>query len=152
VKKRLVTPVARIKRQTSNPYKNIKRQAGKRSGLEVQIEAALFGVCVFKGEKQITPIPYTQSKERKYHPDFQLENGIIIEAKGWFKTSDRQKHLAIKYQHPNLDIRFVFSNPQNKIGKKSNTTYAMWCEKNGFKFSKGTVPAEWINEPKQTTS
>jgi hypothetical protein len=135
---------------TSNPYKNIKRQGGKRSGLEVQIEDALFGVCSFKGEKQIDPIPYTQSKDRKYHPDFQLENGIIIEAKGWFKSSDRQKHLCIKYQHPHLDIRFVFSNPNNKIGKKSNTTYAMWCEKNNFKYAKGVVPQAWIEEPKVT--
>lgn len=135
---------------TSNPYKNIKRQAGKRSGLEVQIEDALLGVCSFRGEKQITPIEYTISKPRKYHPDFLLANGIYIEAKGWFKSSDRQKHLAIKYAHPHLDIRFVFSNPNNKIGKKSNTTYAMWCERNGFKYAKGTVPPEWIKEPGPT--
>jgi hypothetical protein len=140
------------KSSPSNPYKNIKRTQGKRSGLEVQIADALFGVCTFEEEKDIEAIPYTQSKDRKYHPDFRLPNGIIIEAKGWFKSSDRQKHLCIKHQHPHLDIRFVFSNPQNKIGKKSSTTYAMWCEKNGFKYAKGTVPTEWINEPKRITS
>lgn len=141
-----------MRRATSNPFKNIKRSKGKRSGLEEQIADALFGVCRFLDEKQIAAVPYTQSKDRKYHPDFLLENGIYIEAKGWFKSSDRQKHLCIKHQHPELDIRFVFSNPNNKIGKKSNTTYAMWCEKNGFKYAKGTVPQEWINEPRPTTS
>lgn len=139
--------------RSSNPYKNIKRTQGKRSGLEVQIADGLSCAGVdFDEEKDIEAIPYTQSKDRKYHPDFRLPNGIIIEGKGWFKSSDRQKHLCIKFQHPELDIRFVFSNPNNKIGKKSNTTYAMWCEKNGFKYAKGTVPQEWINEPRRITS
>jgi hypothetical protein len=134
------------KSSPSNPYKNIKRTQGKRSGLEVQIADALFGVTLFEEEKDIDAIPYTQSKDRKYHPDFRLPNGIIIEAKGWFKSSDRQKHLCIKYQHPALDIRFVFSNSKNKIGKKSSTTYAMWCERNGFKYADKVVPAAWIKE------
>lgn len=146
-------PVRLKARPTSNPYRHIKRESGKRSGLEVQIDADLSALGVaFKGEKEIPSVEYTILKPRKYHPDFELPNGIIIEAKGWFKTSDRQKHLAIKYQHPELNIRFVFSNPNNKISKKSNTTYAMWCEKNGFKYAKGTVPQAWINEPKRTTS
>lgn len=143
----------KTRRPTSkNPYRHIKRTDGKRSGLEVQIADALFGVCIFQEEKDIDAIPYTQSKDRKYHPDFRLENGIIIEAKGWFKSADRQKHLCIKYQHPDLDIRFVFSNSRNKIGKKSHTTYAMWCENNGFKFADKFVPAEWIKEEKKWKS
>ena len=100
----------------------------------------------FREEKDITAIEFTNSKVHKYHPDFELPNGVIIEAKGWFKTADRTKHLAIKYQHPDKDIRFVFSNPNTKIGKQSKTTYAMWCERHGFKYSHGTVPKEWINE------
>jgi hypothetical protein len=137
------------RRTSSSPYKHIKRKQGKRSGLEVQIADALFGVCVFEEEKDIPAIPYKQTKDRKYHPDFRLPNGIIIEAKGWFKTTDRQKHLCIKYQHPDLDIRFVFSNSKNKIGKKSSTTYAMWCEKNGFKYADKVVPQAWIEEGKK---
>ena len=66
--------------------------------------------------------------------DFILPNGIIIEAKGQFVSSDRSKHKLIKEQHPDLDIRFVFSNSRTRIGKKSKTTYAMWCDRFGFNF------------------
>lgn len=100
----------------------------------------------FKEEKEIEVIEYQQSKSRKYHPDFQLANGIYIECKGWWKSEDRQKHLCLKYQHPHLDIRFVFSNSNTKIGKKSKTTYGMYCEKNGILYADGEVPKEWINE------
>lgn len=133
-----------------NPYAHIKKTGGKRSGLEVQVAAALDDLKIaYKGEKELEPIPFSMLRARKYHPDFQLPNGIIIEAKGWFKTEDRTKHLVVKHQHPHLDIRFVFSNPNNKIGKKSNTTYGMWCEKYGFKYAQGTVPVEWTKERKK---
>ena len=42
---------------------------------------------------------------------------------------DRRKHLAIQKQHPELDIRFVFSNAQAKLYKGSKTRYSGWCEK-----------------------
>jgi hypothetical protein len=83
----------------------------------------------------------------KYTPDFRLlRNGIIVETKGRFVTADRQKHLLIKAQHPNLDIRFVFDNPNARISKQSRTTYAMWCEKYGFRYAKKSIPQEWIDE------
>lgn len=130
-----------------NPYGHIKRSEGKRSGLEVAIAAALRSAgAEFREEKDIEAIEYQQSKSRKYHPDFQLPNGIYIESKGWFQSKDRQKHLALKYQHPDKDIRFVFSNSNTKIGKKSKTTYGEWCRRNGFKFADKEVPLEWINE------
>lgn len=86
------------------------------------------------------------AKGATYTPDFILPNGIIIEAKGRFITADRQKQLLIKDQFPDLDIRFVFSNPNNKIGKKSSTTYAMWCDKNGFKYAQELIPIDWLKE------
>lgn len=133
--------------RSSNPYAHIKKKDGKRSGLESAVAADLeFKGVAFQGEKDIEVIEYRNLKVKKYHRDFQLPNGINIETKGWFKTADRTKHLCIKSQHPELDIRFVFSNPNAKIGSKSKTTYAMWCEKNGFKYAKGLVPQEWINE------
>lgn len=131
-----------------NPYAHIKRTAGKRSGLEVEVASALSAAGVpFEGEKQIAAISYS-TKAKKYHPDFRLANGIYIESKGWFKAADRTKHLTIKYQHPHLDIRFVFSNPNTKLTKSSSTTYATWCDRHGFLYAKGLVPVEWINEPK----
>lgn len=87
------------------------------------------------------------AKATRYTPDFVLPNGIIIETKGRFVSKDRTKHKDIKKQYPDLDLRFVFSNPNQKIGKRSKTTYAMWCEREGFKFARAPVPEEWINEP-----
>ena len=61
-------------------------------------------------------------------------------------TSDR-KHKLIKKQFENkFDIRFV-SNPNARIGKKSKTTYADWCERYGFKYA-ADIPQSWIDEKK----
>jgi hypothetical protein len=120
---------------------------GYRSGLEEQVSATLRkdGVA-FSYESHV--IRYSKpARVARYTPDFILPNGIIIETKGRFVTADRQKHLLILDQHPNLDIRFVFSNPRSRISKTSKTSYAMWCEKHGFLFAKVHIPTDWIAEP-----
>ena len=121
-----------------------RRKDGKRSGLETQVATQLDKAGVrYTYEKEV--INYIKPlKPAKYTPDFVLSNGVIVETKGRFVTADRQKHKLIKEQHPTKDIRFVFSNPNAKIGKKSTTTYAMWCDKHGFKFAKGFIPKEWL--------
>jgi len=92
-----------------------------------------------------TRIPY-QRKVSTYTPDFELHNGIIVETKGRFVGADRSKHLLIKAQHPNLDIRFVFSNSKSKLYKGSKQTYGGWCDKHGFKYSDKVIPKEWLDE------
>lgn len=122
-------------------------RAAYRSGLEVAIAAAL-SVAGIDGRYEQAVIPFTQpAKARKYHADFVLPNGIIIESKGLFASEDRQKHEWLKAQHPELDIRFVFSNPNAKLYSGSPTTYAMWCAKRGFRFAKKEIPQEWLDEP-----
>lgn len=79
-----------------------------------------------------------------------MKNGIIIEAKGLFDVKDRQKHLFIKEQYPDLDIRFVFQNPKNKLYSGSKTTYADWCDKYGFKWAAKVIPASWFTERKKS--
>lgn len=86
-------------------------------------------------------------KPSRYTPDFPLPNGILIEAKGWFTSADRQKHRYIQACHPDLDIRFVFAKPHNTLGKLSTTTYADWCDKHGFLWADGVIPDEWLKEP-----
>lgn len=119
---------------------------GYRSGLEEAVAEQIAGAglpVLFEQEK----IEYSKpARKAKYTPDFKLPNGIYIETKGRFVTEDRQKHILIKDQHPHLDIRFVFSNPNTKISKKSPTTYAMWCDKHGFKYAAKRIPVEWMNE------
>jgi hypothetical protein len=116
-----------------------------RSGLEERIAKDLHdqGIAFDYEERRVK---YLLSEHRSYKPDFELPNGIIIEAKGRFKPEDRKKHLLIKEQHPDLDIRFVFSNPNAKLGKGAKSTCADWCDKYGFKYSKEKIPLEWLNE------
>lgn len=127
---------------------NVGLRLGFRSGLEERVNAELTEQGL-DGEYEKVKIKYTRpSKDSTYTADFRLPNGIIVETKGQFVTADRQKHCLIKEQHPDKDIRFVFDNPNARIAKKSKTTYAMWCQKNGFLYAKKSVPLEWIAEPK----
>ena len=91
-------------------------------------------------------IQYKVEEEKTYTPDFILSNGIVIEAKGYFRAGERKKYLQIKKSNPDLDLRFVFQNANNKINKRSKTTYAQWAEKNGFKWADKTIPMSWLEE------
>jgi hypothetical protein len=124
---------------------------GFRSGLEEDVSKAL--------EKAGVPFTYEKCKiryiqpasEHQYTADFELlDNGIIVETKGLFLIADRKKHLLIKRQHPHLDIRFVFSNSRQKIRKGSRTTYADWCNKNGFLYADKEIPEHWLKEKRRS--
>ncbi len=119
-----------------------------RSGLEEKVakNLTLRGVgFLFESEK----VKYTPPlKEHTYTPDFKLDNGVLIEVKGYLTSEDRKKMRCVKEQHPELDIRMLFGRAQNRINKGSPTTYAMWAEKYGFKWAELMVPQEWIDEPK----
>lgn len=122
---------------------------GHRSGLEDRLAEqikSIDGKEVYESRYLTYKIP---ESVHKYTPDFILSNGIIIEAKGLFEADDRKKHLLIKQQYPHLDIRFVFSNPRNKLYKGSKTTYADWCDKYGFKYASKTIPPAWFKERKK---
>lgn len=126
---------------------------GWRSGLEEKNALALRSAnCPFKYEALVVPFIQPE-KLRKYTVDFTLlNNGIVVETKGRFVSADRQKHLLVQAQYPDLDLRFVFGNPNARIAKKSATTYARWCESNGFLYAKLTVPLAWMQEPPNSKS
>lgn len=124
--------------------KAVAAKYGFRSGLEMEIDKSLKSRGI-DGEYEQHIIKYTKPEtHHKYHPDFKLPNGIFVETKGRFLTADRKKHLLIKAQHPELDIRFLFQNSKTRISKSSKTTYADWCIKYGFKFADKEIPAEWL--------
>ena len=124
--------------------KQVAAMYGFRSGLEMQIDEELKSKGI-DGEYEKHIIKYTKPEtQHKYHPDFKLPNGIFIETKGRFLTADRKKHLLIKAQYPELDIRFLFQNSKARISKSSKTTYADWCIKHGFKFADKEIPADWL--------
>lgn len=117
---------------------------GFRSGLEMDISESLKSQGI-DGEYEKHIISYIKpATNHKYHPDFRLPNGIYVETKGRFLTDDRKKHLLIKEQHPEIDIRFLFQNSKTKISKASKTTYADWCVKHGFIYADKVIPEEWL--------
>jgi len=123
-------------------------QKGYRSGLEEKVSRQL-EASGLQWSYESMKIKYLEPETwHTYTPDFPLGKNaqIIIETKGRFQSDDRKKHLMIKAQHPELDIRFVFENPNTKINKVSKTSYADWCNKYGFKWAVKLIPQEWLDE------
>ena len=116
-----------------------------RSGLEVEAAAYLKDRQKIVAYEKLK-IEWEDLKYRTYTPDFELDNGIIIETKGIFSAADRRKHLEVQRQHPKLDIRFVFSNARSKLYKGAKSRYCDWCDKYGFQWSHRVIPEEWLEE------
>ena len=124
-----------------------KRTLKFRSGFEKTLATQLRRSKV-KFEYETIKLPYVLKKN--YIPDFILDNRIIIEAKGRLTVHDRTKMIAVKLNNPDLDIRFVFQKPFNKIRKNSPTTYAKWAEKNGFPWANERIPKQWLTKRKKS--
>jgi len=91
----------------------------------------------FKYESE--KIPYVLAGH--YIPDFIVHTSlgkIYIEAKGYFRPEAKRKMVAVKRQHPELDIRLVFYS-----ASKTNLAFA---ERHGFKYAVETIPKEWLDE------
>ena len=100
----------------------------------------------YHNKLEYEPIKLSYTLEKTYVPDFRLANGIIIEAKGKFDADMRRKMLAVKRAHPELDIRFVFQNAQNKLSKKAKMRYWEWSELHKFPWAEGSIPPAWFKE------
>lgn len=119
---------------------------GFRSGLEEKVAEYLTSKGVgFSFETLKVPYVRPETKHT-YTPDFILDNGIIIETKGRWLLDDRKKHLLIRKQHPDLDIRILFQNANAKISKGSKTSYADFCEKHGIPYAHREIPEAWLKE------
>lgn len=117
------------------------RALGYKSGFEKTLALSLEKRnAKFKYE----PVKLNYVQEHVYIPDFVLDNGIIIEAKGLFDQQTRSKMLAVKRQHPEKDIRFVFQAGDKKLSKNSKVSYLQWAEKNGFPAVNKEIPDEWL--------
>lgn len=135
-------------------------QATHRSGLEVKVAEQL-NKCkaTYEFEPKEGKIVYeVPSSIHTYTPDFVITSKsgktIIVETKGIWDYADRYKHLLIRQQHPDLDIRFVFTRSKQRIRKGSTTTYADICSGLGRSPFKGVcwqyadkrIPSEWLDE------
>lgn len=79
-----------------------------------------------------------------YTPDFWIPSSkLFIETKGRFTAADRRKMLAVISENP--DDRFVMLFMRdNKIHKRSNTTYTEWCSANNIECAVGEPKEEWL--------
>jgi hypothetical protein len=92
---------------------------------------------IFKYEGE--HIPYVLA--RHYIPDFIIytkSGKIYLECKGYLRPEHKCKMVAVKRQHPNLDIRMLFY--------AFNKKYITWAEKNNIRYAIGTIPKEWLDE------
>ena len=135
----------KTKRGLKNPKKRRSSSRRYRSGLESDIAEYLKDKQNQVRYERLK-IEWEDLRYRTYTPDFILDNGIIIETKGIFDTEDRRKHLAIREQHPELDIRFVFSNSKAKLYKGAKSRYYEWCDKHEFKWEHRIIPEAWLKE------
>ena len=143
-KTRIFKMVTRRKKSLSSREVGLKH--GFRSGLEEKIAEFLTSKGV-KFTFETLKVPYVKPETKHiYTPDFILGNGIIIETKGRWLLEDRKKHILIRKQHPNLDIRILFQNANAKISKGSKTSYADFCEKHGIPYAHREIPWAWLKE------
>jgi hypothetical protein len=123
-----------------------------RSGFEFKVLQSL--------KSQGVPFEYETEKleyivpehVKRYIPDFIITTTkgrtIYCEAKGRWLAADRKKHLMVKEQHPDKDIRILFMKDL-PIRKGSSTLYSTFCKKHGITFAvspSGTIPERWICE------
>lgn len=137
-----------------------------RSSLEERIADQLDEAGIEYNYEGLT-VPYSvPARDAKYLADFPIPNTeIIIEGKGNFgvgggfrgrfsnmkenSTKERQKFALLKEQHPEFDIRFIFTRASAPIYKGSPTTHAKWAEDHGFKWAEKKLPPAWIKELQQ---
>ena len=134
------------RRKKSLSTSEVSLKYGFRSGLEEKVAEYLASKGVGFSFETLK-VPYVKPETKHiYTPDFILDNGIIIETKGRWMMEDRKKHVLIRKQHPNLDIRILFQNANAKISKGSKTSYADFCEKHGIPYAHREIPVAWLKE------
>ena len=106
----------------------------RRSKLELKFEEIIKSFEV-EYDYEVTKIPYTvPESNHNYTVDWTFINGLLVETKGYLSDhKERYKYVLLKQQHPDLDLRFVFDNP-NKLCGGTKMTHAKWAEKYGFKY------------------
>lgn len=96
----------------------------------------VMGVCGKCGE-------FNVYQRQNYLPDFVLENGVVIEVKGRLTARDRSKLLAVKSQHPEIDLRIIFG-ANNKLNKNKPKRYMNWASENNIKAAIKMIPESWL--------
>lgn len=101
-----------------------------------------------------TKLPYTVSGT--YLVDFAITTSsgkvIYIETKGNGLSFDghvKRKMIAVKKEHPDLDLRILFYSDGKCGPKRKDGTFMRqsdWAKKHGFKYAIKDIPEEWYAE------
>ena len=133
----------------------LRQHSALKSNFELKIADALVEAIpegeVVEYEKE--KIPYHYQATKNYIPDFSLPNGIYVEAKGRWTAPDRAKHLLVRRQHPDKDIRLIFQSDNKLTKAKNGMRYSDFCNKYGIKFIIWKFPkkpkADWVDPIKE---
>ncbi len=98
-------------------------------------------------EYEVDKLLYTTTHD--YIPDLTINlddsRRFFVECKGYFPYPERAKMIAVKEQHPELDIRIVFyRDTPSSLGKGSKMKPTEWATKHGFPSAVKTIPPEWF--------
>ena len=121
-----------------------------RSGLESRFQTACSNLgwdLPYEEDKIKYTIP---ASKHSYTPDFTVTQNVYIETKGLWTSADRKKACLIKEQHPEISILYVLYRNQ-KLSKKSSTTYLDWATKNGLEACTFSDVDTWTNYIKRHT-
>lgn len=112
-----------------------------RSKLEKEIAKRLKGF-----EYEPFSVEYWQPK--KYTPDFvhPKNQKIWYEVKGFFRSHDEaKKYINIRDSNPDIELRFIISNPNIKAYPRVKIKMGEWLTKNGFAWCRSDdIPKDWI--------
>ena len=121
-------------------------------GIGFKYEASQFP---YKKQQKITkltkelhglPADFKAYTYHLYTVDFDIAgHDFHIEVKGRWTPSDRTKMIAIKKQHPEVDVRMWFQ-ADNYIYPGSTSRYSDICKKNNIKFHVGKTLPPWFGE------
>lgn len=79
----------------------------------------------------------------KYTPDFELDGGVFVEAKGFFKPEKRSRMEDFIRSKPRILLKFLFAQ-DNWMTKKKKHKYSDWAKKMGVDFAIGKkIPEQW---------
>ena len=131
-----------------------KKQVSLKYGFRIGFEETVNSILVKSNKKfsyESEKITYIQPESKHtYTPDFILNKPsgekMYVETKGRWVKADRLKFDWVFDQHPNIDIRFVFQNPNAKLYKGGKTSYAQYCDKKSWLWAKKEIPKSWLDE------
>ena len=103
-------------------------------------------------EYETERIPYTT--KGNYIPDFILTRRdgtkLHLETKGGGRSFDgpaRRKLIAVRDQHPEIDLRIVFYTNGKCGPKRKDGTFMRqsdWAKKHGFQYAIKEIPESWL--------